>query len=186
VVRSFPTAKLKMLVGAALALGFVATATGVLAFQAPGRDDPPLKQAGQQPAGKPSRDDRNWKVLAVARVETARAILDQDMQRLQHTLDGNLLAEIPVWSRRLMEDRLRLATTQAERIAAIREHRDRMRDVERQTDAYAKTGQGRISDALKASYYRLEADQGLVEERVDVGKIVLPALPKSEPMAPRR
>lgn len=183
--KSIHTVKSKMLVGAVLALGFVGVATGVLAFQAPGRDDPPGRQVGQQPVEKPSRDDRNWKVLAVARVETARAILDQDMQRFQHTLDGNLLAEIPVWSRRLMEDRLRLATTQAERIAAIRDHRDRMQDVERQAEGYAKSGQGRISDALKASYYRLEADQGLVEERVDVGKIVLPVLPKSEPTAPR-
>lgn len=166
--KTFTTTRLKMRASAALALGFIATATGVLAFQAPGRDDP------------------NRKALAVARVETARAILDQDTQRFQHTLDVNLLAEIPVWSRRLMEDRLRLATTRAERVAAIREHRDRMQVVERQAEGYVRAGQGRISDALKAGYYRLEAEQALVDEGVDVGKIVPPSLPKSEPSAPPR
>ena len=49
------------------------------------------------------------------------------------------------------------------RLAAIREHRDRMRVMERLVREYARTGQGRGSDSLKATYYRLEADQLLVE-----------------------
>ena len=93
--------------------------------------------------------------------QTAREILAQDMEQIRHVVGAAVteLAAIHFWSHRLMEDQLRLATTNTQRLAAIREHRDRMVDLEGLISKYARTGQGLASDALKAKYYRLEADQ---------------------------
>jgi hypothetical protein len=51
--------------------------------------------------------------LLEARIETARQIVQEDMERLQHmgAVGSDVLAEIPIWSRRLMEGRLRAAAT---------------------------------------------------------------------------
>ncbi len=78
-----------------------------------------------------------------------------------------------------MADRLRIAGSDVERLAATREHRDRMKDLEGLVGGYARTGQGRVSDSLKATYYRLEADQLLVEAGgQDASQVELPDLPK--------
>jgi hypothetical protein len=118
-----------------------------------------------------------------ARIETAREIVNQDMERLQNLgVPGNdVLTEIPLWSRRLMEDRLRLDTTPAERLAAIREHRNRMIALQRLMGRAAETGQAKISDGLKGRYYRLEADQLLAEAGADPAKEPPGAEPKWNP-----
>ena len=41
------------------------------------------------------------------------------------------------------------SATEAEHLEAIREHRDRMRSLERMAGEYARTGQGRVSDFLE-------------------------------------
>ena len=121
------------------------------------------------------------KILNEARIATAREILARDLERIQHTGGGGAgdsFAEIPSWSHRLMVDRMRIAATEAERLEAIREYRDRMRDLERLVGGYARTGQGRVSDSLKATYYRLEADQLLVEAGgQDASQVKVPDLP---------
>jgi hypothetical protein len=121
-----------------------------------------------------------------ARIETAREILNQDMERLTHggANGTDVLEEIPFWSRRLMEDRLRLTTTPAERLDAIREHRNRMVVHERLTGDYVRAGQGHVSDALKGRYYRLEADQLLAEAGVDPAKEPPVTAPKGNPGPP--
>ena len=54
--------------------------------------------------------DRRIKVLDTERLETARRILAQDMQRVREMGDTDTVsAEIADWSHRLMEDGLRLA-----------------------------------------------------------------------------
>lgn len=106
------------------------------------------------------------------------------MLRFQNRVDPEQVTELPVWSRQLMLDRIRLAKTRAERVAAIREHRDLTQRVEKIADGYAKIGQCRPADALKARYYRLEAEQNLVEEGVDIGEVELPRLPKPAAAAP--
>ena len=101
--------------------------------------------------------------------------------RIQHMGGGasDLFAVIPFWSHRLMVDRLRIAATEADRLESMREHRDRMRDLEALMGGYAKTGQGRVSDSLKATYYRLEADQLLAESGgQDTSQVQLPDLRK--------
>lgn len=126
--------------------------------------------AGGPPAGaarRPALKDAARKYLE-ARVETARQIVEADMNRFVNGL--GTAAEIPVWSHRLMADRLQLAKNAADRIKAIREHRRLMIDLEEMMVAFAKTGQVRMADALKARYYRLEADQLLAEEGIDPEK----------------
>ena len=78
--------------------------------------------------------------------------------------------QVPAWSRRLMEDRLRLAATPAERLDAVREHRNRMISFERLILRYTEKGAGSIVEAPKVKYYRLEADQLLAEAGVDPAK----------------
>jgi hypothetical protein len=79
----------------------------------------------------------------------------------------NMGDRIPAWSRRLMEDRLRLADTPGARLDAIREHRNRMISLERQIRRYTETRQYQPAEAFKVKYYRLEADQLLAEAGVD-------------------
>lgn len=148
-----------------------ASTAGVLAFaQRPNESAKPAPlpvQAGTSiPVLRPGMS------LLEARIETAREIVTKDMERLQHmgAIGSDVLDQIPVWSRRLMEDRSRLAATPAERLTAIRDHRKRMIVLERLIGKVAVAGQGRVSDALKARYYRMEADQFLTEAGADPAK----------------
>ncbi len=125
--------------------------------------------------------------LLEARIETVEAILKQDMERIK-TLIGDVskdaLANMPDWTRRLMQDRLALAATPAERLAALREYRERMLFLEHLLRRYAETGQGTIANALKGKYYRLEADQLLVEEGVDPSQEAVKPEPEPAPGPP--
>ncbi len=120
------------------------------------------------PAAPPGR------ALVQERAATARQIVEQDMQRLKAamTLPGD---DFPAWSRRWMEEQIRLHPAPAERIAAIQAHLARMKELEQILDGYAKTGQGRVVDALKMKYFRLEAEQMLAEGKAIVGD--LPPVP---------
>ncbi len=140
--------------------------------------------AGGPPAGAaqaPALNDTARKYLE-ARVETARQIVEADMTRYINGVGTS--ADIPAWSHRLMADRLRLARNAADRIKAIREHRRLMMDLEEMMAAYAKTGQVRMADALKAKYYRLEADQLLAEEGIDPEKEPIDRGPRKAGGAP--
>jgi hypothetical protein len=90
-----------------------------------------------------------------------------------------LIEDICLWSRRLLDDRLRLSPTPAERLDAIREHRNRMIFMERFAMESARTGQARRSDGLRGRYYRLEADQILAEAGEDPEKEPAPDAEKA-------
>jgi RNA polymerase sigma factor (sigma-70 family) len=126
------------------------------------------------PANKPK-----WRVLAETRVETAREILKAQMKLVQSGDIG--LEQIPPWSLRLMEDRLRLAATAAERLAAIREHRDRMTSLELSLKQSFPLGRAQFPDVLKGRYYRLEAEQLLAAEEDNVSKTA-PAVERGLPI----
>jgi RNA polymerase sigma factor (sigma-70 family) len=168
-----------------LALGLVLIAgggaVGVVAFaqrpKAPAGFDVP-----KAPAVSSAPVPRTDRTFLEARIQTAREILRQDMQRLRIMVgEGDVgLEEIQVWSRHLMEDRLRLAGTPAERLDAIREHRNLMIALERMTTQWAATFQARTSDGLKGKYYRLEADQLLVEAGGDPQKEAPAPEPKQD------
>ena len=168
----------KVTIAALAAVGLVTMGAGLLAQQSGG------KLAGRSVQSDPKKGaalDRGLRIAIEVRIATAREILARDLERIQHTGGGGAgdsFAEIPSWSHRLMVDRMRIAATEAERLEAIREYRDRMRDLERLVGGYARTGQGRVSDSLKATYYRLEADQLLVEAGgQDASQVKVPDLP---------
>ena len=144
---------------------------GVLAFaqrqKEPAKLDAPKAQAV---AGAPS--PRQGRALLEARIETAREIINRELDLFGDPRNAtNMGDRIPAWSRRLMEDRLRLADTPGARLEAIREHRNRMISLERQIHRYTEDGAPiQPAEAFKVKYYRLEADQLLAEAGVDPAK----------------
>ena len=171
----------------ALALG-----VSLFALQSPGQDRPESKPR-TRPEGKAPLDDPRWKALARSRIETCQRIVDQLVSRAENMNGLASIPELAVWSRRLMERKLETASTRDERIAAMREHRLRMRQLEHRAEDYAKTGQCRESDALQAKDFRLEAEQTLLEQGVDPdlrdeptpAKPGNPSAPPSPPVPPR-
>ncbi len=83
-----------------------------------------------------------------------------------------------------MEARLSLADTPAERLAAVREHRHRMLIIERRLGQMFLAGQTTSAATLTAKYYRLEAEQFLVEAGVDLSKEAPMVEPKPAPATP--
>ena len=85
---------------------------GVLAFaqrqKEPAKPDAPKAQAV---AGAPS--PRRGRALLEARIETAGEIINRELELfgIDPRAATNMGDRIPAWSRRLMEDRLRLADT---------------------------------------------------------------------------
>ncbi len=70
-----------------------------------------------------------------------------------------------------MDEELRLHADPAAKLTAIADHLERVKRLEEIADNYARAGQGRHCDALKARYYRLEAEQMLAEARVEHGDV---------------
>ncbi len=170
----------------------IALGMSVFAFRSPGQDRPESKPR-TRPEVKAPLDDPRWKALARSRIETCQRIVDQLVSRAEAMNDLASIPELAVWSRRLMERKLEMASTRDARIAAMREHRLRMRQLERRAEDYAKTGQCRESDALQAKDFRLEAEQILLEQGVDpdlrdepaAAKAGSPGVPPSPPAPPR-
>jgi hypothetical protein len=164
---------------AGTAVGMAAFARGQKESAGPGRAQEVASSHAPQP----------WRTSLEARVETAREILKLNMERLRYNVNipggaTEIFDKIPTWSRRLMEDRLRLASTPTERVDAVREHRNRMILHERLVSAYNSVGQGRGTEALEGKYYRLEADQLLAEAGVDPEKEPPVVDPQQDPAAP--
>jgi RNA polymerase sigma factor (sigma-70 family) len=144
---------------------------GVLAFARTQKEPAkPGAPGAQAVTGAPS--PRQGRVLLEARVETAREIINRELDlfsfdpRLEDMGD-----RIPAWSRRLMEDRLRLADAPGARLDAIREHRNRMISLERQIRRYTEAEKPiQPAEVFKVKYYRLEADQLLSEAGADPAK----------------
>ena len=133
----------------------------------PAKPHPPKAQAV---AGAAS--PQQGRALLEARIETAREVINREIDLFGLISDAEMIGDrITVWSRRLMEDRLRLADTPGVRLEAIREHRNRMISLERQIRRYTETNVPiQPAEAFKAKYYRLEADQLLAEAGVDPAK----------------
>jgi RNA polymerase sigma factor (sigma-70 family) len=169
-MRTMLFARSKTLAWALVLLG--GGTAGVLAFaqrqKEPAKPDAPKAQAV---AGAPS--PRQGRALLEARIETAREIINRelDLFGIDPSAGPNMGDRIPAWSRRMMEDRLRLADTPGARLDAIREHRNRMISLERQIRRSTEAGATiQPAEAFKVKYYRLEADQLLAEAGVDPAK----------------
>jgi RNA polymerase sigma factor (sigma-70 family) len=167
-IRTMLFARWKTLAWALVLLG--GGTAGVLAFaqtqKEPAKPDAPTAQAV---AGAPS--PQQGRALLEARIETAREIINWEFKHFRIDPNyTNACDQILAWSRRLMEDRLRLADNPGERLDAIREYRNRMISFEREIRPQVEARQCAPADPLKVKYYRLEADQLLAEAGVDPAK----------------
>ena len=118
------------------------------------------------------------------------ALMDRLMQNMPDDKASKfrLFDAIPTWSRRLMEDRL-VWPRPRPRLAAMREHRDRMKKLETLYTELMQGESGHLwsTDVLNVKYHRLEADQLLAEAGVDAGEPTTPANSEPKPAAaPRR
>jgi RNA polymerase sigma factor (sigma-70 family) len=168
-MRTMMLARLRTLALALVVVGGGTVGVFTLAQTAKMRVKP---DQAQPPAAVPAAVPQSSRPIVMARIETAREILNRDLERIQidpANFDW-LFDQIPLWSRRLMEDRLRLAASREERLDAIREHRNRMIERERSTRKLTESERIQPSAVLKMRYYRLEADQLLADEGVDLEK----------------
>jgi RNA polymerase sigma factor (sigma-70 family) len=108
-------------------------------------------------AAGPPEGEAASKKLKEALLTAARKTYEETMARYRNAnLEGS--ESLYLWSRRWLEAQLDLAAAKDDRIAAYREHLDRMRSVEKIAKAFANAGQGRVSDASAAEYYRTQAE----------------------------
>jgi RNA polymerase sigma-70 factor (ECF subfamily) len=163
-------------------------AVGVVAVaqsrQAPDRGE--ARPAVAAEAAQP-REDPVLKTLAAARIQTARSainmLMDNSFAPDDRASRYRLFDTIPTWSHRLMEDQIRVAADGAGRVAAMREHRDRMKQLE---DLYSELRKGEAgylwaTDVLNMKYHRLEAEQLLAEAGADPNEPAAPAQPEPKP-----
>ncbi len=187
VSRSLAMIKWKLVAATFVSVTAVSTCAVLLAQQAgagggrPASEPPPQVVKGAPPA------EPVVATLIEARADTARAVFEQLMQRYEHTLtippDDTAL-----WSRRWMEEQLRLTPKPADKLVLVQAHLERAKRLEKIADQYAKTGQGLVADSLKAKYFRLEAEQLFAEAQAAYPGVPLPVPkvvePKREPGPP--
>ena len=151
-------------------IGILTAGAGLLAQQTGGRG------AGRDPAavdkGSASADP-TIRALIEARVATAREVFEREMSRLENVSPISY-EDAATWSRRWMDEELRLNPSPAESLGEIRDHLERVKRVEENASGYARAGQGRLADVLKAKYFRLEAEQRLAEARAQYPGVALP------------
>jgi hypothetical protein len=104
------------------------------------------------------------KALLEKRAEAARKVFQQKSAQVKGALGRP--SDLFGWSERWLEAELALAEKSADRATALRDHLDRVRDIERAAVSLAKTGQGSQADADAATYFRLDAEIRLVKEGV--------------------
>lgn len=173
--------RLKRTLPALFGFGLVATGAGVLVYQSAGQTPesspqvPAQVQAPEKPATRPAGDsapvDPDVRALTQARLDTARAIFRQGMDHVKGSI--GLPLELLPWSRHWMDEQIALSTGEAERLAAIQAHVDRMKELEALLRAYAEQGRGRAMDANQGKYFRLEAEQMLAEAKAKLGRTPL-------------
>jgi hypothetical protein len=157
--------KLKVIAVILASVGIRTVGAGLLAQPTKGDATGQREGDPNQPTSKGLvRVDRAINALIEARLAAAREVFQQEIARIEQTL-APFPDNTSVWSRRWMEEQLLLSPRPADKFAAIQTHFERTERVEKITEQYAKTGQVRTSDALKAKYFRLEAEQMLAEAR---------------------
>lgn len=149
----------KLIVAALVSLGGLALGAAPLAQQ-PGE------------AGRPAKEGPAGKALVEARLAIARDAYEVGMALWRRGRAE--LTEAPDWSRRWMDEELRLATAPAARLAAITAHLERVRTIEQIAAARKEAARGTDLDILKARYYRLEAEEMLADARDNPGGAATP------------
>ena len=132
----------------------LAVGAGLLAKRGEGGEGPiPAKADAIDPAVR---------ALAEERVAAARGVYEQGMELYKHAREGST-HDLAEWSRRWLDEQLGVTSDAAERLAAIRAHLDRTRFLEQLAEARKEGARGTYGEVLKARYYRLEAQQRLIE-----------------------
>ena len=149
--------------------GLVAAGAGLLTRRGEGGEGPIPP--------KPAADERAIRALAEERLATARAVCEQDLEMFKNGR-RSLSPDMAQWSLRWMEDQINLEGGAADRLTAIKAHLDRMIFLEAVAESRKEAAQGTLGEVLKVRYYRLEAQQKLIE----AGGAHL--VPKAPPRAP--
>ena len=169
------SAVLTSLGGLTIGAGLLAQQTKLGAGNQPAAVSLPSAPKGSEAVAPPA-----IKALIEARIATAREIVQGQTQRAESSV-APPAEDTADWSRRWMDDELRLRTNPAARLTAIADHLERTKRLEQIADNLARAGQLRHSDALKARYHRLEAEQILLEARATHGTDPNPATaPKAD------
>jgi hypothetical protein len=141
--------KLKLVVAAMVFFGVLALGTGLIAEQRTGGG------VDQTPV------DPTIKALIQARFEVAKQVYETMQPHRPESLE-----EMVVWSRRWMDEQIRLDPGASKRLAAIRDHLDRTRGLEALADQRHQAARGTLAETLKVRYFRLEAEEMLAELRI--------------------
>ncbi|HLW66443.1 MAG TPA: hypothetical protein VKS79_14105 [Gemmataceae bacterium] len=104
--------------------------------------------------------------LLEKRLAAAQKVFQENLFRFKNR--EGLSSELFGWPERCLEARLALADKQSDRVNAFKTYLSETREVERIATSYARTGQGRESDAQAATYYRLEAEIRLIKEGIEI------------------
>ncbi|MGC8639079.1 MAG: hypothetical protein ACP5XB_04290 [Isosphaeraceae bacterium] len=101
--------------------------------------------------------------LAEARYKAAGKKYDLIWQYYGQNRVGSI--EVYVWSRLLLESRLVLRKSPADRIKALEDHRDRMKALQKLVAKIRRIGFGKSDDVGAAAYYVYEAEFWLAEAK---------------------
>ena len=154
-------AKLKVIVAVLVFIGVLVLGTGLIAQQNTG--------------GVVSMDPR-VKALIEGRIEVAKEVFEATMAPPRN----GPLVDMPDWSRRWMEEQIRLDPDPIKKLAAIQGHLDRTRGLEAIAEQRHEAARGTHADVLKMRYFRLEAEQMLAEIRI-INPGLFPPKPAAKP-----
>jgi hypothetical protein len=159
VIRSMRLSTIRFLVAAGLALGPLGAGAGTVAYRTATGAPPAAPRQGED---RPAAEDEVTK-LAQERLEAAREVY----RLLQAQIKTGSVSpqELCLWSPHLLDAELDVATTKAERVAALKAHVNLMKDNERFVKALVDVGRAPATELGKAKVLRLEAELRLAKEK---------------------
>jgi RNA polymerase sigma factor (sigma-70 family) len=162
-LRDMTMTKLRTMAAVLLAVLGAGVGTGV-AFGLKAVEQPGAAERPKEAAGQRAQAEGAEAALKKALVEEARKVYEQDVRQLKVAFD--IAAEdVYRWSRRWLEAQMDLAVNKEERMAALRDHLGRMKDLEKVMTAAARAGQRREADAAAGRYYRAQAELWLARAK---------------------
>ena len=100
--------------------------------------------------------------LLKSRLDAARNVFQSNLQKLQNgeatTNEGALS-----WSEQLVNAELAMSNKRPDRVAALKAHLERAKELEKIATTYVKAGQGRELDVQGAIYFRIDAEIRLLQ-----------------------
>ena len=164
VLRAMFVTKLK--IAAALVLTAAVLATGGVLTHRTLTAAPKEKPTAAEPPAQPPKPEPKAEAVQVVR-KVPKELLEKRLEAVQTVYKQNqmrirsgqgLPVELLRWSERWLDAELALQDKKADRLAAFKAHVERTRELEQMLTAFAKTGQGKVSDAAAATYERVNAE----------------------------